>query len=142
MTMPLDPAGTPVTVTPADSPSNPSGYAQVAPAGRGPAPYDIQAPMADLSPMVADAGALAGAGIIYPQGPRQSATETLLSSPAGFSAGHGTSGYDIQAGWSGSGNEDMGWPNDVQPPDQPGYVYPGAYPGTVQGGVGLDDYSA
>lgn len=130
---PLDPAGAPPPVTPADSASNPAGYAEVTPTGRGPAPYDIQAPMGDLTAAVADAGALAGAGIVYPQGPRQAATQVLLDSAAGFSAGHGTSGYDIQQGYSGAGGD--GWPNSIQPPEQQGYVYPGAYPGTVQGDV-------
>jgi hypothetical protein len=46
---PLDPQGAPPPVTPADTPSDAAGYAMVTPHGQGPAPYDIQAPMADLS---------------------------------------------------------------------------------------------
>lgn len=43
MTTPPDP------VTPADTPSDPAGYAMVTPHGQGTAPYDIQAPAEDLS---------------------------------------------------------------------------------------------
>lgn len=130
---PLDPAAAPPPVTPADSPSNPAGYAQVSPSGRGPAPYDIQAAdgLAEMQAAFDTAGAQGAAGInVYPSASaRQAATAELLNSPQGFAAGHGTSGYDIQQGWSGGGGD--GWPNSVQPPDQPGYVYPGAYPGTM-----------
>ena len=45
--------------------------------------------------------------------PRQAETARLLGSPQGFSAGGGTTGYDITAGFSGAGGD--GWPNDVQP---------------------------
>ena len=64
-------------ITPADTPSSPSDYAGVTPHGQGTAPYDIQAPQGDLSAAVAAAGALSGAGVVYPRGPRQAATETL-----------------------------------------------------------------
>ena len=62
-------------ITPSDTPSSPAGYAEVTPHGQGIAPYDVQAPQADLAGLVAEAGALAGAGVIYPQGPRQAMTE-------------------------------------------------------------------
>jgi hypothetical protein len=104
----LDSYSVPVPVTPADSPSAPEQYAAVTPGGQGPAWYDIQAPMQDLSALTADAGALAGAGVIYPQGPRQAETEMLLSSPQGYGE------QDIDAGWSGGGGDD-GWPNNVEP---------------------------
>ena len=104
----------PGPVTPADSPSAPAQYAGVTPHGQGPAPYDIQAPQDDLSAAVAAAGALSGAGVLYPVGPRQGQTAHLMNSPQGFSAGGGTSGWDITAGFSGDGGD--GWPNDVQPP--------------------------
>lgn len=140
---PLDPAGAPPAVTPADSPSNPAGYAQVTPSGRGPAPYDIQAPMEDLAAAVTAAGNLTGAGVnIYSKSDRQSAAQHIMESPAGFDVGGGVSGWDIQQGFSGSGDDDMGWPNNVQPPVQEGFIRPGTYPGTTQGGIGLDDYSA
>lgn len=97
-------------ITPSDSPSSPSDYAGVTPHGQGTAPYDVQAPQADLSGAVAAAGALAGAGVVYPQGPRQSMTETLLSSPQGFAV----EGYDIDSGYHGGGG-DEGWPANVEP---------------------------
>jgi hypothetical protein len=101
----LDPQPAPDPITPRDTPSNPAGFAQVTPHGQGPSWYDIQAPMADLSGAYDAAGAVGGAGIVYPQGPRQAQTEQLIQSPQGFA----TSGYDIDAGWTG------GWPNDVEP---------------------------
>lgn len=104
----VSPMPVPPTVTPADSPSAPAQYAGVAPHGQGTAPYDVQAPQQDLSALVADAGALTGAGVIYPQGPRQAMTEALLSSPQGYGE------QDIDAGWSGGGG-DAGWPANVEP---------------------------
>jgi hypothetical protein len=106
----LDSLTVPPPVTPADSPSSPAGYASVTPHGRGPAPYDIQAPQQDLSADVAAAGALTGAGVIYPQGPRQSLTEALLQSPQGFAV----DGYDIDAGYHAGPGQD-GWPSNVEP---------------------------
>lgn len=67
---------------------------------RPPAPDGLP----DLSGTAAAAEALAGPG-----GPRQAAAEHLLSSPQGFAAGGGTSGYDMTDGFTG------GWPQDVQP---------------------------
>ena len=87
-------------ITPSDSPSAPEQYAAVPVTGQ-----NIQAPQADLTAAVEAAGRLAGAGVIYPQGPRQAQTETLLSSPQGFA----TQGYDIDAGYSGT------WSGDVEP---------------------------
>lgn len=97
-------------ITPSDSAGSPSDYAEVTPHGQGTAPYDVQAAQDDLSGAVAAAGALAGAGVIYPQGPRQAMTETLMQSPQGFAV----DGYDIDAGWHGGGG-DEGWPNNVEP---------------------------
>ena len=94
-----------MAITPADSPSSPSNYEAVTPHGRGPAPYDIQAPQQDLSGLVAAAGRVTGAGVIYPRGPRQSETSTMIDSAQGF----GSDGYDIDAGYAGM------WPNDVEP---------------------------
>lgn len=94
-------------ITPADTPSSPAGYAEVTPHGQGTAPYDVQAPQADLTAAVNAAGALAGAGVVYPQGPRQSETETLMQSPQGFAV----DGYDIDAGYHGY----EGWPANVEP---------------------------
>ena len=94
-------------ITPSDSPSSPSNYAMVSPHGRGPAAYDIQASLADgeIGAAFDAANAVAGAGVLYPQGPRQSQTETLIQSPQGFATG----GYDINAGTT------AGWPADVEP---------------------------
>jgi hypothetical protein len=86
----------------------------VTPDGRGPAPYDIAAPLDEAAITAAcdAAGAVSGAGIVYPRGTRQQATEALLNSPAGFSAGSGLSGYDITQGFS--GEPDESWANNVQ----------------------------
>ena len=105
----LDSLAVPNPVTPADSPSAPAQFAAVSPHGQGPAPYDIQAPLQDMTALVAAAGALTGAGVVYPQGPRQAMTETLMTSPQGYGE------QDIDAGWSGGGG-DTGWPSNVEPP--------------------------
>ena len=65
-------------ITPSDTPSSPSDYAAVTPHSRGPAPYDIQAPMEDLSAVTAAAGRESGAGIVYPVSGRQSDTQNLI----------------------------------------------------------------
>ena len=126
--LPLDPQAPPPAVTPAASASDPAAYASVTPHGQGPAPYSITAPLEDLSGVVAAAGALTGAGVVYPQSPRQAASAVMLDSPEGF----GLDGYDIQQGYSGTGDGPGGWPNDVEPtlyntPDQG----TGDYPDTV-----------
>jgi hypothetical protein len=87
-------------ITPSDSPSSPENYAGVAVQ-----PMDIQAPQGDLSAAVAAAGAVAGAGVVYPQGPRQAATERLLDSPQGYAD------FDITPGFTAGGQ----WPGDVTP---------------------------
>lgn len=133
----LSPVADPDPVTPADSPGDASGYASVSPSGQGTAPYDIAAPddEAAITAACGDAYAVNGDGVMYPRGSRQTAAETLLDSPAGFSAGGGTSGYDITQGWAGSGADT--WPGDVQPPelfDTP-VQGTGDYPGTMQDGL-------
>jgi hypothetical protein len=99
-----DPAAAPPKVTPADTPSSPL-YGTVTPHGQGPAPYDIQAPTEDLSGALEAAGRLSGAGVVYPQGPRQAMTETLLSSAQGYGE------QDIDAGYAGGGE----WPSNIEP---------------------------
>jgi hypothetical protein len=96
-------------ITPADSPSSPSGYAGVTPHGRGAAPYDIQAPLMDGEIMTAFSGsvAVAGAGVLYPMGPRQHETESLIMSAPGYGD------FDITAGFAGSDGET--WPGDTSP---------------------------
>ena len=112
----LDPMSVPDPVTPAASPGDPAGYGMVTPRGRGPAPYDIQADLggiqAEVQSSFNDAVAATGAGVLYPQSPRQAEAEKLLTSPAGFDSGGGLSGYDILTGWS--GESAVRWPNDVQ----------------------------
>ena len=89
-------------ITPSDSPSAPELYAAVAVSGT-----DIQAPQGDLSATFDAANAVAGAGVLYPAGPRQQETEKLISSPPGYGE------FDITAGYSGGGGED--WPGSVDP---------------------------
>jgi hypothetical protein len=98
-------------ITPSDSPSSPGDYAGVTPHGRGPAPYDIQAPAEDLSGVFAEAGVLSGGeeNGIYPVGPRQQQIAGMMHSSQGFAA----DGYDIDAGWHGGGGGE--WPNNVAP---------------------------
>lgn len=103
----LDPAGVPSPLTPAASPADPAGYAMVTPHGQGPAPYDIQAPMGDLSAVTEAAGRLEGAGIVYPYGPRQAQAAALLNSPQGSGA------MDVTAGFAGGGGES--WPANPNP---------------------------
>ena len=61
---PVDPIGAPSPITPAESPSSPM-YGDVTPHGQGPAPYDIQAPMEDLSGLAASAVAASVITILY-----------------------------------------------------------------------------
>lgn len=96
-----------MAITPAAAPSSPENYAQVTPHGQGPAPYDIQAPLSDgeITAAFNATNAVGGAGVLYPQGPRQAQTARLLQSAQGF----GSAGYDIDAGTT------VGWPADVEP---------------------------
>jgi hypothetical protein len=89
-------------ITPSDSASAPEQYAAVPVQS-----MDILAPQQDLAATLDAANALTGSGVLYPQGPRQAATEALLSSPAGFGE------FNVTAGYSGGGGED--WPGDVSP---------------------------
>jgi hypothetical protein len=66
---------------------------------------DIQAPQGDLTGAFNAANGLTGAGVLYPQGPRQAATERLMSSPQGYAE------FNITAGFDGGGE----WPGDVSP---------------------------
>lgn len=136
----LDPQSPPDPVTPAAPPSDPAGYAMVTPHGQGPAPYNIQDPgytggglEAGVTAAFNGSTAVAGAGVLYPQGPRQAQAAHLLDSPQGAFAGGGTSGWDITAGWS--GEPDESWPNNPQPgiletPVQGQMTYPQSNTGT------------
>jgi hypothetical protein len=92
-------------ITPSDTPSSPADYAAVTPHGRGPAPYDIQAPSpADAVQAAFDtANADAGAGVLYPRSARQVQTETLMTSAQGYGE------QDIDGGSA------FGWPANVEP---------------------------
>jgi hypothetical protein len=98
-------AGPPPNFTPPGGPSSPANYAMVTPHGRGPAPYDIQAPLDDLSGACAEAEAVWGAGTLNPRGPREQQAAQLMDSAQGF----GLDGFDVDAGWHGS------WPANVEP---------------------------
>jgi len=137
--LPLDPAAAPDPVTPQATPSDPRGYAMVTPSGTGPAPYNIQAPMDDLTAAVqasmdltgGSEGAPTGAGLPDRMSPRQSAAQHLMDSPQGFNSGGGTSGWDITPGYSGSSDDPMnGWPNNPQPVilETPIQGQPNSYP--------------
>jgi hypothetical protein len=89
----LDPEAAPDPVSPRDGPSSPAGWAQVTPHGPGPAAYDIAAPLEDLAAAVEAAGRLSGAGIVYPQGPRQAEAQALLDSGQGYGAHNVISGF-------------------------------------------------
>ncbi len=89
-----------MATTPSDSPSSPSNYAGVAVQG-----FDIQAPQ-DTAAIQAAFDATnreMGAGVLYPKGPRQDATELLLQSPPGYAD------FNILEGTT------AGWPADVTP---------------------------
>lgn len=113
---PLDPAAAPDPVTPQASPSSPEGFAAVTPHGQGPAWYDIQAEMPDVSGQYASAGAVAGAGVVYSQGPRQAAAEAFLYSDQGYGELHITEGFTGGPGGSWTSNPDPG--ANAQTPDQ------------------------
>jgi hypothetical protein len=110
-----DPQTAPDPVTPQASPSDPSGFAGVTPHGQGPAPYNIQAPLDDLSGVVLAAtaltgggeGASTGAGLPDRMGPRQAEAAQLLNSGQGYME------HDITAGFAGGGGES--WPGNPNP---------------------------
>ena len=107
----VSPASPPDQITPAAAPSSPENYAGVTPHGRGPAAYDIQAPLPDgeITAAFNEANSLGGAGVLYPMSERITEAKTLLESPQGFGSG----GFDVDGGWHGGGGGS--WPNDVEP---------------------------
>jgi hypothetical protein len=100
-------------VTPADSPSEPSSYAAVPVQG-----MDIQAPMEDLTATFDAANSLAGAGVLYPQGPRQAESQALLESPQGAGA------MSVIAGFPDYESADI-MPPPLAGPDRGTGPYPG-----------------
>ena len=132
---PADPAAAPDPVTPRGGPSDPAGYAGVTPHGTGPAPapYDIAAPqdIAGIAAALDAAGALAGAGVLYPQGPRQRETEAILDSPQGAASSN------VLAGFPDYESSDVSPGANMENPVQGTGTLPGStpYPGTTQGAV-------
>jgi len=94
-------------ITPTDGPSSPENYAMVTPHGRGPAAYDIAAPLgeAGITSAFDQSNADAGAGVLYEQSERQHQAASVLESPAGF----GADGFTVDGGTT------AGWPRDVKP---------------------------
>lgn len=123
----LDPASPPDPVTPAGSVSSPEGYAAVTPAGRGPAGYDISAPqdIGGIAGTFSAANDLAGAGVLYPFGPRQQQSRELLDSPQGSGA------VSVTAGFPDYEDTDVNPGANMENPIQGA----GTYPGTRQDGV-------
>lgn len=124
----LDPAAAPDAVTPAGGPSDPEGYAGVTPSGRGPAAYDISAPqdIAGITGAVSAAGALSGAGIVYPRSPRQQEAEALLTSPQGAPE------MSVMSGFPDYESSDISPGANMENPIQ---GHTGQYPGTTQDGL-------
>jgi hypothetical protein len=129
----VDPAGAPSPVTPADGPSSPEGWAKVTPDGRGPAPYDISAPqdIDGIAAAASAAGALSGAGVVYPQGPRQAETEAILTSPQGADSSN------VFAGFPDYESADLRPSSDLETPIQ-GEM--GAYPVSNTYQPGLEQF--
>jgi len=78
-------------ITPADSAAAPAEYNAVPVSG-----FDIQAPQDDLTEAMNAAGAITGAGVVYPKGPRQTETVALLNSA------QGVGDFDIMSGYTGT----------------------------------------
>lgn len=130
-----DPAGAPAPVTPQAGPGDAAGWAQVTPAGQGPAPYDIAGPQdiggieaavqaaMDLSGGAEGSGP--GAGIPDRHGPRQAQAEAILESPQGAGA------MNVTAGFPDYGSSDVSPGANMENPVQG----QGDYPGTTQDDV-------
>ena len=126
----LDPQGAPDPVTPHDGPSDPAGWAKVTPEGIGTAPYDIAGPqdIAGIGAALDAATGLTGAGVLYPQGPRQREAQAILESPQGAESS------DVFAGFPDYESSDVRPGADLETPIQ-GQM--GAYPvsNTYQPGI-------
>ena len=134
----LDPQGAPDAVTPSDGPSDPAGYAGVTPPGTGaaPAPYDIAAPqdIAGFTAALDGAAAVAGAGVLYPAGPRQAEARAILESPQGAESSN------VFAGFPDYENQDLRPGANLETPiqGQGGYPVGNTYqPGIPQFTAGL-----
>ena len=80
--------GTPPVTTPTVSAAVPDRYDAVPVQD-----MDIQAPMEDLAGTFDAANSLAGAGVLYSQGPRQAQSQALLESPPGAQAMNVLAGF-------------------------------------------------
>ena len=132
---PVDPTAAPDPVTPADSPGDAAGWAQVTPAGQGPAPYDISGPqdIAGIAGALAAAmdlsggqeGTSTGAGIPNRDSPRQQQAAAILDSPQGAESSN------VFAGFPDYENQDLDIDSDLNTPIQGA----GYHPGTMQDGI-------
>jgi hypothetical protein len=127
---PVSPDPVPDPVTPAGGHGDDAGWAKVTPPAAGPAPYDTNAPqdIAGIAAAVGAAGALAGAGVIYPRGPRQEEAVAILESPQGAASSN------VFAGFPDYEDQDLRPDTDLNTPIQ-GEM--GAYPAgsTTQDGI-------
>ena len=125
---PVDPQAAPDPVTPADSPGDAAGWAEVTPPGAGPAPYDISGPqdITGITGAFDAANALAASGVLYPEGPRQSEAQALLDSPQGAPA------MNVLAGFPDYESSDISPGADMENPVQ---GHTDEYPGTMQDGI-------
>jgi hypothetical protein len=128
---PVSPAAAPDPVTPAGGHGDDAGWAKVTPGDGEPAPYSISAPqdIAGIGAALDAAGAVAGAGIIYPRGPRQAQAEAILVSPQGAPSSN------VFAGFPDYENQDLRPGPDMENPVQGQGPAGPDYPGTTQGGV-------
>jgi len=123
----LDPEAAPDPVSPHGGPSDPAGWASVTPHGATPAPYDINAPqdIGGIAAAVAGAGALTGAGIVYPRGPRQDEALAILESPQGAGA------MNVLTGFPDYESSDISPGANLETP----VTGAGLHPGTTQDGI-------
>ena len=114
----LDPSPAPAAVQVPDSP--PDRPDALDGNGMGTAPYDISAPqdIAGITAAADAAGRLAGAGVVYPEGPRQAEADAILCSPQGAPAMNVTSGFpDYEA--TGFAVEELRTPIQGEPGSYP-----------------------
>jgi len=125
---PVNPDAAPDPVTPADSPGDAAGWAEVTPPGAGTAPYDISGPqdIAGITAALDAANALTASGVLYPEGPRQHEAQAFLDSPQGVGA------MSVLSGFPDYESSDISPGPDMENPIQ---GHTGEYPGTTQDGV-------
>ena len=132
----LNPDTPPSPVTPSASPPIRPGVGPVGDSWVGTAPYDISAPqdIPGISAAVEAAGRLTGAGIVYPQGPRQRATNNgILDTPQGADSANVFDGFPDYE------NEDLRPNADLETPIQ-GEM--GTYPQSSTYQPGITQFTA